>query len=158
MGKQVRTREHLMEQGRAISSMAVQYRRGERLKQERFQKALAAEGLGCGIGYIGKPIYLCTEALWGKKTYGDSKFPFDSSCARPVEYAEGDCPNAEEFMSHVLTFAYNENWTEAHLDDAEVHVHVRPFLFETDCGFLGDLGTDSFGTTRSRTKRSTCST
>ena len=29
-----------------------------------FAKALTAEGVGAGAGYIGQPIYLCMEALW----------------------------------------------------------------------------------------------
>ncbi len=85
-------------------------------KQLEFQAALAAEGLGTGIGYIGKPVYLCTEALWGHKTYGDSGFPFTSDCSNDVDYTEGACPNASEFMSHTLTFAYNEAWTDSDVD------------------------------------------
>ena len=50
-----------------------------------FGRALQAEGVPNMPGYIGKPIYMCTEALTAKKTYGDSRFPFDRerACGRP---------------------------------------------------------------------------
>jgi len=86
-------------------------------KLAEFKEALGAEGLWAGVGYIGKPIFLCADSLKDRKTYGDSGFPFTAPGAADPGYSEGACPGAEEFMEHVLTFAYNENWTEADIDD-----------------------------------------
>ena len=84
----------------------------------RWREALAAEGLSTMQGYIGKPIFLCSDALKDHRTYGDSHFPFGSQYARNIDYRAGDCPGAEDFCSHVLNFAFNENWAAADIDDA----------------------------------------
>ena len=47
-----------------------------------FAKALSAEGVPAGHGYIGKPIFLCHEALQNKQVFGNSHFPFDHPDAR----------------------------------------------------------------------------
>ena len=59
-----------------------------------FGEALNAEGVSCSPGYIGKPIYVCAEALAVGKTFGDSTFPFGSPYTdRKLEYGEGMCPD-----------------------------------------------------------------
>ncbi|MFH1571075.1 MAG: DegT/DnrJ/EryC1/StrS family aminotransferase, partial [Gemmatimonadota bacterium] len=84
----------------------------------RFGEALRAEGVGNMPGYIGKPIFLCTEALTAKKTYGSSHFPFDSPyTTRRIEYTEGMCPRTDEGLQHMLTLGLNESYAEADLLD-----------------------------------------
>jgi len=85
---------------------------------EDFAKALTAEGVPAGAGYIGKPIYLCTEALTAKKTYGTSHCPFDCPHTdRQIEYTEGMCPVTEEALKRMVTFSFNENYTEEDIAD-----------------------------------------
>jgi len=85
---------------------------------EVFAKALAAEGVGASAGYIGKPIFLCSEALTAKKTYGTSHCPFDCPHTdRQIEYTEGMCPITEEAMNHLVTVGINENYTEEDIRD-----------------------------------------
>ena len=85
---------------------------------EDFAKALTAEGVPAGAGYIGKPIYLCTEALTAKKTYGTSHCPFDCPHTdRQIEYTEGMCPITEEALTRMVTFSFNENYTEEDIAD-----------------------------------------
>jgi len=83
-----------------------------------FGEALREEGVGNMPGYIGKPIYLCTEALTAKKTYGSSGFPFDSPYTdRKIEYTEGMCPRTDEGLQRMLTLGINERFTEDDLQD-----------------------------------------
>ncbi len=80
---------------------------------EPFAKNMTAFGFWCAAGYTGKPIYLCTESLTAKKTYGTSKFPFESSyVSRTYEYKEGLCPKAEETLTHLVTMPWDESWSE----------------------------------------------
>ena len=86
---------------------------------EQFAKAMTAAGFWCAAGYTGKPIYLCSESLTAKKTYGTSQFPFNSAYAsRPYEYKEGLCPRAEETLTHLVTMPWDESWDEAKIHKA----------------------------------------
>jgi dTDP-4-amino-4,6-dideoxygalactose transaminase len=83
----------------------------------RFAKALQAEGIPAGAGYIGKPIYLCATSLSEKKTLGRSHWPFDAPSSRQIEYTEGMCPRTEEFLNHVLTLPLHEHMSERDMED-----------------------------------------
>ena len=83
-----------------------------------FGEALREEGVSNMPGYIGKPIYMCSEALTIKKTYGDSHFPFDSPYTdRKIDYGEGMCPRTDEGLRHMVTVGLNENFSEEDLQD-----------------------------------------
>jgi len=89
-----------------------------------FAKALTAEGVGCGAGYIGKPIYLCMEACCNKTTFGSSHHPFDGCHTdREYEYVEGMCPNTEDLLAHIVTLSINENMS--HQDALDVAGAIR---------------------------------
>jgi len=63
-------------------------------------------------GYIGKPIYLCSESLVSQKTFGTSRWPF--TCHEPevtYEYGPGLCPKAEAGLDRLLTLPLDESWT-----------------------------------------------
>lgn len=80
---------------------------------------LARAGLPASLGYTGKPIYLCSESLTSKRTYGRSQWPF--TAAPPgvtYEYAEGLCPRAEEILQRLVCIALDETWSEAMVDRA----------------------------------------
>jgi perosamine synthetase len=70
------------------------------------------EKIWVSAGYTGKPIYLCTEALTTKKTYGQSKCPFECKYVQTdYEYNEGLCPSAEETLKHLICLPWDESWT-----------------------------------------------
>ena len=80
-------------------------------------RTLAAEQVHVMAGYTGKPIYLCSESLTRKKTYGSSEWPF--TCAPEgvaYEYVEGLCPKAETALEHLICLPFNESWTRADVD------------------------------------------
>ena len=84
----------------------------------QFGEALQAEGVSCMPGYIGKPIYMCSEALAAGKTYGDSRFPFGSPYTdRKLEYGVGLCPVTDEALKRLVAVSFNENYQEADLQD-----------------------------------------
>jgi perosamine synthetase len=70
-------------------------------------------------GYIGKPIYLCSESLAAKKTFGTSQWPF--TCHEPevtYEYVPGLCPQAEQGLDRLLTVPLDESWTPQRVQQA----------------------------------------
>ncbi|HUT36569.1 MAG TPA: DegT/DnrJ/EryC1/StrS family aminotransferase [Planctomycetota bacterium] len=82
----------------------------------RFAAALRAEGIPCGEGYTGKPIYLSMEALASRRTFGSSSHPLDGCHGgRRLDYVEGLCPRAEAILRQMLTLSIHE-----HLADDDV--------------------------------------
>lgn len=68
-------------------------------------------------GYIGKPIYLCSESLAAKRTFGASQWPF--TCNEPdvtYEYKAGLCPRAELLLPRLLILPIDETWTTSRVD------------------------------------------
>ncbi|MCX6047103.1 MAG: DegT/DnrJ/EryC1/StrS family aminotransferase [Chloroflexi bacterium] len=83
-----------------------------------FAEALSKEGVGAGAGYTGDPIYLCMDALMGKKTFGNSSYPLDGSHGgRQIEYTKGLCPRAEEALQQMVTIGLNENYSPRDIED-----------------------------------------
>ena len=83
-----------------------------------FARALSAEGVPAGAHYIGKPIFLCHEALAAKRIFGDSQYPFDHPNARPgIEYRPGDCPVCEDVLERLLIVSMSEFYTEDDVRD-----------------------------------------
>lgn len=81
--------------------------------------AMRSQKVPASGGYIGKPIYLCSESLAAKKTFGTSQWPF--TCNEPevtYEYAPGLCPRAEQLLPNLLILPIDENWTTARADRA----------------------------------------
>lgn len=83
--------------------------RVEAWNPKTFAQALNAEGVGCGCGYIGEPIFLCMEALCNKVTFGRSHHPFDGChTSRHYVYTKGMCPHTEEALQHMLNLSIHE--------------------------------------------------
>ena len=83
-----------------------------------FARALIAEGVSSTQAYIGRPIYLCSQALREKNYFGDSHFPFTSEFTdREFNYAEGACPVAEEMMGRMVGVSLNEAYSEDDIKD-----------------------------------------
>src|SRR5690606_3552030 len=89
-------------------------------KASVFAAALRAEGVPAGAGYIGKPIFLCSEVLYGGRTYGESSFPFNSPYTdRRYEelYAPGVCPNCEDILDRLVVLQIHEHTTGDEIED-----------------------------------------
>lgn len=89
-------------------------------KASVFAAALRAEGVPAGAGYIGKPIFLCSEVLYGGRTYGESSFPFNSPYTdRRYEelYAPGVCPNCEDILDRLVVLQIHEHTTDDEIED-----------------------------------------
>ncbi|GEM_PF-89046 len=84
---------------------------------EGFAKKMKEQKIGVGAGYTGKPIYLCSESLTNKKTFGTSQFPFSPKVSAQVyEYKEGLCPRAEEALNHLICIFLDESWDKARIE------------------------------------------
>jgi dTDP-4-amino-4,6-dideoxygalactose transaminase len=85
---------------------------------QQFARALTAEGVPAGAGYIQQPIYMCAEALANKVTFGHSQVPFIPAFTdRQIEYGPGLCPRTEEALTHMVTIGINENYADADIQD-----------------------------------------
>ena len=81
---------------------------------EDLVKELMKHQVWASYGYTQKPIYLCTEALAHKKTFGNSELPFSLSITDQFyEYKEGLCPKAEEALKHLVGIPLDESWDKA---------------------------------------------
>jgi len=84
----------------------------------RFAEALRAEGIPCGQGYIGKPIYLCMEPLASRHTFGASAHPLDGCHGgRLAEYVAGMCPRTEEVLRQMVTVGIHEHLERGDIED-----------------------------------------
>jgi dTDP-4-amino-4,6-dideoxygalactose transaminase len=97
---------------------------------EPFAEKLKKGHINGMIGYTVKPIYLCTESLVAKKTYGHSQYPFSwKDVDKTYEYKEGLCPKAEEILKHLFCLTFNECWTRERMDHvAEVIKNTGDFM------------------------------
>ena len=83
-----------------------------------FAQALSAEGVGCGAGYIGEPIFLCMEACCNKVTFGASRHPFDGChTSREYHYTRGMCPRTEDALKHMVNLGIHEHMTRQDILD-----------------------------------------
>ena len=97
-----------------------------------FAKALKAEGIPCGQGYIGKPIFLCHEALQQQKIFGLSRFPFDHPNARPgITYDESTCPITQRVLDRLLTTSVSQFLSEADIRDMAAGINKVSRLLGT---------------------------
>lgn len=80
---------------------------------DEFERGMRQEKVSVMPRYTGKPIYLCTESLTAKKTYGQSQCPFTcNGTTGTYEYKEGLCPRAEEALNHLVCIPLNESWNK----------------------------------------------
>lgn len=68
---------------------------------DEFAAALRAEGVSCGAHYIGRPIFLCHDALRNQRLFGDSSYPFDQA-SHPVIYDDSTCPRTQEVLDRMV--------------------------------------------------------
>jgi dTDP-4-amino-4,6-dideoxygalactose transaminase len=83
-----------------------------------FVKALRAEGVSAGAHYIGKPIFLCHEAVRTQRLFGNSRFPFDHPNARPgITYDEKTCPITQQILDRMITTSVSQFLGEEDIRD-----------------------------------------
>ncbi|MGD9494860.1 MAG: DegT/DnrJ/EryC1/StrS family aminotransferase [Armatimonadota bacterium] len=68
---------------------------------DEFAAALRAEGVPCGAHYIGKPIFLCHDAVRNQRLFGDSHYPFDMA-SRQIVYDDTTCPRTQELLDRMV--------------------------------------------------------
>jgi dTDP-4-amino-4,6-dideoxygalactose transaminase len=83
---------------------------------DQFAEALRAEGIPCSAHYIGKPIFLCHEALQRQKVFGNSRFPFDRA-SREVRYDETTCPRAQDYLNRLIILPMHEFLSDEDIAD-----------------------------------------
>lgn len=88
----------------------------------KFVPALRGEGIPFGWGYTVDPIYLCTDALTEKRTFGNSSYPFNLS-DHPIEYKKGLCPVAEAELRSLGVMRIYESWSEEDIKDVAKAIH-----------------------------------
>jgi perosamine synthetase len=83
--------------------------------------ALAAEGIPFSARYV-TPLYTW-PVLRDARTYGASRFPFDSPYTdRAFDYAPGLCPVFELRRERLILLSVDEQWTDADADDIAVAI------------------------------------
>jgi predicted dehydrogenase len=83
---------------------------------------MARQKVWAMAGYTGKPIYLCSESLTAKKTYGTSQWPFNANPGVTYEYSEGLCPKAEERLKHLVCVPIDESCSPSYIERVAVVV------------------------------------
>ncbi len=107
--------------------------RVERWRINKFAKVLKEEGIDNWLGYIGEPIFLCMDALAAKRTFGNSRHPFDGCHGgRSIEYAQGMCPVTENMLHHLLTISINENYSKSDIEYIAGAIHKVAELLPQD--------------------------
>jgi dTDP-4-amino-4,6-dideoxygalactose transaminase len=84
----------------------------------QFAQALSKEGIPAAAHYIGKPIFLCQEALVRQQIFGSSHHPFDHPDTREgLSYEPGQCPVTENILNRMVTVGVNQFLGEADAQD-----------------------------------------
>lgn len=88
-----------------------------RVSRKEFVKALKAEGIKAGEGYIPSCVYQYN--LFKNKTAypGNTHYPFDGTHGKAIEYNDGDCPIAEEILKTCIKIPVDEFFTEQDLNE-----------------------------------------
>jgi dTDP-4-amino-4,6-dideoxygalactose transaminase len=91
-----------------------------RASAREFGDALVAEGVPAWVEYIVDPLYL-SPLFTGPTTYGASGYPFSDYGTQRFE--RGLCPTAERVLHEVIAVLWNENYTEAQVDQIAAAIH-----------------------------------
>jgi perosamine synthetase len=101
----------------------------------KLAKEIMKEKIWVSAGYIGRPIYICSDALAEKKTYGQSQCPFSCKYTTGTyEYKEGLCPRTEEALKHLICMPFDESWTKQKMEHAAevIKKSVKDMLSTSD--------------------------
>lgn len=86
------------------------------VSRDDFARAVAAEGVPVGAGYIGKMVYEY-PVLTGHHAYESSPYPWDGVYGRNIAYGPGLCPTAEAIEATSWRTPLTEHMTERDVDD-----------------------------------------
>lgn len=86
------------------------------VSRQEFVDALRAEGIVAQAGYIPSCVYQY-DLFKNRNAYPGTHYPFDGTHGNPIEYKDGDCPNAEEILATCVRLTINEFHTEQDLQD-----------------------------------------
>lgn len=95
-------------------------REAARATAREFGDALVAEGVPAWVEYIVDPLYL-SPMFTGPCTYSTSGYPFTTYGTQKFE--RGLCPAAEAVLHDVIAILWNENYTEAQVDQIAAAIH-----------------------------------
>jgi dTDP-4-amino-4,6-dideoxygalactose transaminase len=86
-----------------------------------FGDALTAQGVPAWVQYIVDPLYF-SPIFAETRTYGASGYPLRDLARQ--KYEPGLCPNAEAALKKVVAILWNENYTEAHVEQIAAAIHT----------------------------------
>jgi hypothetical protein len=92
--------------------------------RDAFGARLKAAGVTCAPRYIQKPAFECA-VLRDQRTFGTSRFPFvgEHRDGEPeIRYDARETPGTLEALARVVVLAWNERYTEEHVDHIAVVV------------------------------------
>jgi len=82
-----------------------------------FARAVRAEGVPFGVGYIPHPVFEY-DVIRERKTFGTSGIPWTLPQARPgIVYDRADYPGTMWFLTHIIATGWNEGITEDDVRD-----------------------------------------
>lgn len=90
--------------------------------RKEFVDALRAEGIVAQAGYIPSCVYQY-DLFKNRNAYSGTHYPFDGTHGNPIEYNDGDCPNAEAILDTCVKLNVNEFHTEQDLQDTILAIH-----------------------------------
>lgn len=90
--------------------------------RKEFVDALRAEGIVAQAGYIPSCVYQY-DLFKNRNAYPGTHYPFDGTHGNPIEYNDGDCPNAEAILDTCVKLNVNEFHTEQDLQDTILAIH-----------------------------------
>jgi len=82
-----------------------------------FAEALRAEGVPCGAGYIGEPIFECAQCCWQRETFGISGLPYTLPGVHDIRYDESSCPGARDLLNRMVHWGIHEAMAGEDIDD-----------------------------------------
>ena len=92
------------------------------VSRQEFVDALRAEGIVAQAGYIPSCVYQY-DLFKNRNAYPGTHYPFDGTHGNPIEYKDGDCPNAEAILDTCVKLNINEFHTEQDLQDTINAIH-----------------------------------
>lgn len=98
--------------------------------REEFAEALRAEGITASAGYIPSCVYQY-DLFKNRNAYPGTHYPFDGTHGNPIEYKDGDCPNAEAILATCVKLLINEFHTEQDLQDTIEAIHKVSAYFQS---------------------------
>lgn len=95
--------------------------------RDEFAKAVVAEGVQCGAGYIPEVVYM-NPYLGKHQAFGASGLPWNRNKGNEVQYKPGDCPVAEAIVNDCVYLPVSDRLTEQDARDTvaavrKVHDH-----------------------------------